>query len=59
MYVCLCRSITDKQIKEAACQGVRNNQLVGKKPDCGQCGLQTRKLIQETISSLILVPAVA
>ncbi len=57
MYVCLCRSITDKQIKQAACQGVRSNrdlnQLLGKKPDCGQCGLQTRKLIQETIAEFM------
>ncbi len=55
MYICLCRSLTDKQVHQAACQGARCNsdlsKMLGKPPECGQCGKHTRKIIQKAIQS--------
>ena len=54
MYVCLCKGITDTQIR-AAVQGgasslrdVRNS--LGVASQCGKCGILTRDIVRETLS---------
>jgi bacterioferritin-associated ferredoxin len=52
MYVCLCKGITDTQIREAVQQGahslkdVRNT--LGVASQCGKCGVLTREILRET-----------
>ncbi|MCX2977730.1 bacterioferritin-associated ferredoxin [Candidatus Marimicrobium litorale] len=53
MYVCLCKGITDTQIREAVQQGahslkdVRNT--LGVASQCGKCGVLTREILRETV----------
>ena len=53
MYVCLCKGITDTQIREAVQQGanslkdVRNT--LGVTSQCGKCGILTREILRETV----------
>jgi bacterioferritin-associated ferredoxin len=51
MYVCLCKGITDSQIRAAIQDGassfrdVRNS--LGVASQCGKCGIQTREILRE------------
>ncbi len=53
MYVCLCKGITDTQIRAAVEDGanslreVRNN--LGVASQCGKCGILTREIVRETL----------
>tara|TARA_R110002124_G_scaffold101997_3_gene249859 strand:- start:6492 stop:6695 length:204 start_codon:yes stop_codon:yes gene_type:complete len=53
MYVCLCKGITDTQIRAAITDGasslreVRNT--LGVASQCGKCGIQTREILRETL----------
>ena len=53
MYVCLCKGITDTQIRAAITDGasslreVRNR--LGVASQCGKCGIQTREILRETL----------
>ena len=53
MYVCLCKGITDTQIRAAISDGasslreVRN--ALGVASQCGKCGIQTREILRETL----------
>lgn len=53
MYVCLCKGITDSQIRAAIEDGansfkeVRNTLGVGSQ--CGKCGILTREILRETL----------
>ncbi|OFE12790.1 hypothetical protein PHACT_06285 [Pseudohongiella acticola] len=55
MYVCICRQITDTQIREYCAGGdvsmadVRAN--LGLASDCGRCGKFAKQIIAETISA--------
>lgn len=43
MYICICRAVTDGQIKEAAEKGTKNFRDLCKKLDCcNQCGTCAR-----------------
>ena len=52
MYVCLCKGITDTQIRAAVEDGasslreVRNT--LGVASQCGKCGILTREILRET-----------
>jgi bacterioferritin-associated ferredoxin len=52
MYVCLCKGITDSQIRAAIQDGasslkdVRNT--LGVASQCGKCGILTREILRET-----------
>jgi bacterioferritin-associated ferredoxin len=54
MYVCLCKGITDTQIRAAIQDGasslrdVRNS--LGVASQCGKCGILTREILQETLN---------
>ena len=53
MYVCLCKGITDSQIRAAIEDGatsvrdVRNS--LGVASQCGKCGILTREIVRETL----------
>jgi bacterioferritin-associated ferredoxin len=53
MYVCLCKQITDTQIRAAVQEGasslrdVRNR--LGVASQCGKCGTLTREIVRETL----------
>jgi len=53
MYVCLCKGITDSQIRDAVCGGASNLRLVRKQlgvmSQCGKCGILTKEIMEETI----------
>ncbi len=51
MYVCLCKGITDSQIRKAVSEGAANLQDVsnrlGVASQCGQCACVAREVISE------------
>ena len=53
MYVCICKGITDTQIRAAVEDGasslrdVRNT--LGVASQCGKCGILTREIVRETL----------
>jgi bacterioferritin-associated ferredoxin len=54
MYVCLCKGITDTQIRAAVQDGassmreVRNS--LGVASQCGKCGVVAREIVRESLS---------
>ena len=56
MYVCICKGITDTQIRAAVQDGasslrdVRNS--LGVASQCGKCGILTREILRESLSDL-------
>ena len=56
MYVCLCKGITDTQIRAAVEDGasslrdVRNT--LGVASQCGKCGILTRGIVRETLADV-------
>ena len=54
MYVCLCRGITDSQIRQAVEDGASSvrevNALLGTAMQCGKCGTATRQIVNEALS---------
>ncbi len=55
MYVCLCRGITDSQIKQAVAEGAENTRevsdMLGTAKQCGKCGMVTRQIIQKELNT--------
>lgn len=54
MYVCLCKGITDSQIRQAIEDGAETvgavRQQLGVATQCGKCSAFVRDLIQETLA---------
>lgn len=51
MYVCICKGITDKDIQEAAENGLDFRRIrddMGLATDCGQCCQDAKRLVRET-----------
>ena len=65
MFVCLCKGITDTQIREAAvagCDSLRELRAeMGVGSQCGKCAREARAIIRETRAELAVsrMPAVA
>ena len=55
MYVCVCKAITDHQIREAARNGARTlddlRRDLGVASECGNCAAYARQLLEETIEN--------
>lgn len=53
MYVCLCKGITDSQIKDAVYSGATDLRAVRKQlgvmSQCGKCGIMTKQIVEETL----------
>jgi bacterioferritin-associated ferredoxin len=55
MYVCLCRGITDTQIKQAIAEGKANcmrslSNMLGVAADCGRCGKYAKELLKQSVT---------
>jgi bacterioferritin-associated ferredoxin len=56
MYVCICKGITDTQIRAAVQDGasslrdVRNS--LGVASQCGKCGILTRDILRQSLNDL-------
>lgn len=54
MYVCICRSVTDKQIRRAAAAGIDNlydlRDTLGVASGCGTCACAAEEILEETRS---------
>jgi bacterioferritin-associated ferredoxin len=56
MYVCICKGITDTQIRAAVEDGassmrdVRNT--LGVASECGKCEIMTREIVSESLNAL-------
>ncbi|MBI43396.1 bacterioferritin-associated ferredoxin [Marinobacter lutaoensis] len=68
MYVCLCHGITDRDIREAAENGVHSVRQLGKElgvgTQCGRCASMAREILREcrsqdylTLANLLAQPA--
>ncbi|WP_027329525.1 bacterioferritin-associated ferredoxin [Marinimicrobium agarilyticum] len=55
MYVCVCKGITDHQIKDAVYAGATTvgklRKALGVASQCGKCTCLTRELIDETLQT--------
>ena len=53
MYVCLCRGITDRQVRQAVADGASSvrdvNEMLGTDIECGKCGLTTRQIVRQEL----------
>ncbi len=51
MYVCICKSVTDKQIRRAAARGVDNlyelRESLGVGAGCGLCASHAQEILHE------------
>ena len=54
MYVCLCKGITDNQIKDAVCGGATTLRKVRKQlgamSQCGKCAVLTKEIVEDTLA---------
>lgn len=54
MYVCLCTGVTDRDIREAAENGVTTVRQLGRElgvgRQCGRCAATAREILRETTS---------
>ena len=67
MYVCICKAVTDKQIRRAAARGVDNlyelRESLGVGSGCGSCASAAEAILHESQSKraqpTLYVPSVA
>lgn len=56
MYICICKGITDSQIRDAVNNGASSLRKVrkqlGASSQCGKCGIMTKKIVDDTLSQL-------
>ena len=54
MYVCICNSVTDKEIRRAAARGVDNlyelRESLGVASCCGSCASSAQEILDETVA---------
>ena len=57
MYVCLCKGITDTQIRAAVQDGARSlrdvNSSLGVASQCGKCGIMAREIVRESLDDMV------
>ncbi len=56
MYVCLCKGITDTQIRTAVADGASSlrevRSALGVASQCGKCGLLARQIVRDALAEL-------
>jgi bacterioferritin-associated ferredoxin len=60
MYVCLCKAVTDRQIKESLMGGASYADIrreLGVATQCGKCGQQAKSIIETTVRKATFEPA--
>lgn len=59
MYVCVCKGITDHQIRAAVSEGATSvgqlRRRLGVASQCGKCSCLTREIVQETLAEPALI----
>ena len=57
MYVCLCKAVTDNQIREAVEKGITQfgqvRKELGLASQCGKCGILAREVFDESMNRTI------
>ncbi|WP_317930762.1 (2Fe-2S)-binding protein [Halioxenophilus sp. WMMB6] len=59
MYVCICKGITDSQIRQAVAttggnlRAIRNE--LGAMTQCGKCALQTRDIVRQALAEQVAI----
>jgi bacterioferritin-associated ferredoxin len=60
MYVCVCKAVTDSQIKNAIAEGACTRrqlfQCFGVGGDCGKCNKQVKELLDENRQQQPIMP---
>jgi bacterioferritin-associated ferredoxin len=65
MYVCICKAVTDREIRGAVAEGTRTlhglRKQLGCTGQCGKCKPQVRAILDEMVSgeSAMTMPALA
>lgn len=61
MYVCLCKAVTDRQIKDSiengACTYAEVRRATGVSTQCGKCWQTAKAIIQENVKKTAFEPA--
>jgi bacterioferritin-associated ferredoxin len=61
MYVCVCKAVTDTQIKCAINEGVSSRRelfkCLGVGGGCGKCNPQVKEILEDHNQSLMQIPA--
>lgn len=56
MYVCICKGITDNQIRAAVMEGANSvrevRKSLGVASQCGKCGSLARDIVRESLAQL-------
>jgi len=59
MYVCVCKGITDRQIKAAIDNGANSigqlRKALGVASQCGKCSALTREILQDSIADTPMI----
>lgn len=62
MFVCICKGITDSQIRDAVYAGAGSLRQVRKElgatSQCGKCAMLTKDIIDETLNNLLDKPEI-
>ncbi len=62
MYVCICKAVTDKQIRRAAASGVDNlyelRAQLGVASGCGVCANEAQSILSEANQSSLAQPSI-
>lgn len=57
MYICLCKAVTDTQIREAVSKGATSfgqvRKELGLASQCGKCGILAREVFDQSVQSEI------
>jgi len=63
MYVCLCKAVTDRQIRDmvngGACSYAEVRSKLGVATQCGKCGQQAKAIVQTSVRMTDAEPPLA
>ena len=61
MYVCLCKAVTDRQIRDmingGACSYAEVRKTLGVATQCGKCGQQAKSIVQTAVKKTSSEPS--
>lgn len=61
MYICLCKAVTDRQIREmvsgGTCSYAEIRKELGVATQCGKCGQQAKSIVQTAVRKSATEPA--
>ena len=61
MYVCLCKAVTDRQIRETISEGATTfaeiRRQLGVATQCGKCCQQAKSIVETAVNKQLFTPA--